>query len=508
MTKYIDFYNTHLGRAYDVDGYYGAQCWDGYAEYCRCLGVPWSNCTATRYVRDLWEQRHTNGILNYFTEVSVMKPGDVAIFKVCGVTPSSHVAIFHSDAGGGYGWFFGQNQGGANGAFNLCKLPYSATYDTAFRPKAWSGTNTQDESQAYKESQLINETGIAILTEAVNKRRDSPTGIVVETLPVGKKLEYSQKWIGNGHRYISWVETEPNGNKYRYFVAVSAGEEYNSERWATISAKETSAPKPKPQPPKAEPTNKIDMSNAKHCGVDISELNDDVNLSKYDFAIIRACYGEYTDKKLAQWVNECNRLGIPFGLYCYDYALNDDQALAEAKYILKLAEQYQPTLGIWFDMEDADNYKKKNGVLTAERCLKSCQIFCKAVKDAGWYTGVYSSTWWFDNWLNEGLDDYDKWVAEWGANDGYYHSDTSNRGTVHQYTSIDTKTGTNIDKNAMYVDFDHYKVDKPSDKPNDDKPSDNPSDSNDNSELNNTLKETNGLLKTIIEVIKKIFNLK
>ena len=331
MPSYNDFYNTHLGRAYDVDGYYGAQCWDGYAEYCRYLGVPWSNCTVTGYVRDIWEQRHTNGILNYFTEVSVMKPGDVAIFKVCGVTPSSHVAIFHSDAGGGYGWFFGQNQGGSGGAFNLCKLPYSATYDTAFRPKAWSGTNTQDESQAYKESQLINETGIAILTEAVNKRRDSPTGIVVETLPVGKKLEYSQKWIGNGHRYISWVETEPNGNKYRYFVAVSAGEDYNSERWATISAKETSAPKPKPQPPKVEPTNKIDTSNVKHWGVDISELNDDVNLSKYDFAIIRACYGEYTDKKLAQWVNECNRLGIPFGLYCYDYALNDDQALAEAK---------------------------------------------------------------------------------------------------------------------------------------------------------------------------------
>ena len=127
---------------------------------------------------------------------------------------------------------------------------------------------------------------------------------------------------------------------------------------------------------------------------------------------------------------------------------------------------------------------------------------------AGYYTGVYASTWWFDNWLNEELDDYDKWVAEWGANDGYYHSDTSNRGTIHQYTSIDTKTGTNIDKNAMYVDFDHYKVDKPSDKPNDDKPSNKPSDSNNNSELNNTLKETNGLLKTIIEVIKKIFNLK
>lgn len=509
MASYNDFYNTHLGRAYDVDGYYGAQCWDGYAEYCRYLGVPWSNCTATGYVRDLWEQRHSNGILNYFTEVSLMKPGDVAIFKVCGVTPSSHVAIFHSDAGGGYGWFFGQNQGGSGGAFNLCKLPYSATYDTAFRPKALSGTNTQDASKAYKESQLINETGVATLTKAVNKRRDSPTGLIAETLPVGKKLEYSQKWIGNGHRYISWVETEPNGNKYRYFVAVSAGEDYNSERWATISAKETSAPKPKPQPPKAEPTNKIDSSNVKHWGVDISELNGAVDLSKYDFAIIRACYGEYTDKKLGQWVSECNRLGIPFGLYCYDYALNDDEALAEARYILKLADKYQPKLGVWFDMEDADNYKKKRGALTKDRCLKSCQIFCKEVESHGWYTGVYSSTWWFDNWLTD-LGDYDKWVAQWDSNDGNYNSDTSKRGTIHQYTSIDKATGIGLDKNAMYVDFDHYKVDKPSEeKPSNDKPSEpqkDPSSEQKPTDEHQDVKELNGLLKVIIGLLKKLLS--
>lgn len=507
MASYNDFYNTHLGRAYDVDGYYGAQCWDGYAEYCRYLGVPWSNCTATGYVRDLWEQRHANGILNYFTEVSLMKPGDVAIFKVCGVTPSSHVAIFHSDAGGGYGWFFGQNQGGVGGAFNLCKLPYSATYDTAFRPKAWSESITTTSS-GYSEKQLINEAGVATLTKAVNKRRDTPTGIIAETLPVGKKLEYTQKWIGNGHRYISWVETEPNGNKYRYFVAVSAGEDYNSERWATISAKETSAPKPKPQPPKAEPTNKIDTSNVKHWGVDISELNGTVDLSKYDFAIIRACYGEYTDKKLGQWVSECNRLGIPFGLYCYDYALNDDEALAEARYILKLADKYQPKLGVWFDMEDADNYKKKRGALTKERCLKSCQIFCKAVKDAGWYTGVYSSTWWFNNWLTSGLDDYDKWVAQWDSNDGDYHSDTSKRGTIHQYTSIDKATGIGLDKNAMYVDFDHYKV--KADKPSEEKPSEpqkEPTDDKKENDEQSNVESKKTLLDVLYELLKWILSL-
>lgn len=516
MASYNGFYNTHLGRAYDVDGYYGAQCWDGYAEYCRYLGVPWSNCTATGYVRDLWEQRHSNGILNYFTEVSLMKPGDVAIFKVCRVTPSSHVAIFHSDAGGGYGWFFGQNQGGSGGAFNLCKLPYSATYDTAFRPKAWSESNTT-MSSGYSEKQLINEVGVATLTKAVNKRRDTPTGIIAETLPVGKKLSYTNKWIGNGHRYISWVETEPNGNKYRYFAAVSAGEDYNSERWATISAKETSAPKPKPQPPKAENTNEIDSSNVKYWGVDLSEANKEsyVDMSKYDFAIIRCNFGEktsdakYKDKKVDHWVSECKKHSKPFGFYCYDYAYDADGAKLEAEYAVELAEQYKPTLGIWFDMEDADSWKKKNGLLTKEHCLEMCKTFCKYVKEKGWYTGVYSSTWWFDNWLTD-LGDYDKWVAQWDSNDGNYNSDTSKRGTIHQYTSIDKATGIGLDKNAMYVDFDHYKVDKPSEeKPSNDKPSEpqkDPSSEQKPTDEHHDVKELNGLLKVIIGLLKKLLS--
>lgn len=510
MASYNDFYNTHLGRAYDVDGYYGAQCWDGYAEYCRYLGVPWSNCTATGYVRDLWEQRHANGILNYFTEVSLMHPGDVAIFKVCGVTPSSHVAIFHSDAGGGYGWFFGQNQGGANGAFNLCKLPYSATYDTAFRPKAYNKSNTTTSS-GYSEKQLINEAGVATLTKAVNKRRDSPTGLIAETLPVGKKLSYTNKWVGNGHRYISWVETEPNGNKYRYFVAVSAGEDYNSERWATISAKETSAPKPKPQPPKVEPTNKIDSSNVKHFGVDLSEHNiDSIDLSVYDFAIIRCCYGENTDKKLDQWIERMNGLKKPYGLYVYDYAINDDEAKAEAQYTINLAKKYKPELGVWLDMEDADEYKKKHNAWTKERAVQTCKIVCKAIKDAGFYTGIYSSTWFFENWFNDSeLNQYDKWVAKWDKNDGLYHSDTSSIGTIHQYTSIDSHSGLSLDKNAMYVDFDHYKS----------KIADNTQKGDNNENKNDVIeddtkkeqgsesKELTSLLSMIISLLKKLLSI-
>lgn len=153
--SYQDFKNTHLGNGYDVDGWYGDQCWDGFAEYCKYLGYPVINCTDSGYAQDLWTQRHSNGILNYFDEVEVMQAGDVAIFDVTPSTPYSHVAIFDSDAGNGYGNFLGQNQGGeqknpnGGGVFNIVALPYSATFATAFRPKSSNAqviTNSSESS--------------------------------------------------------------------------------------------------------------------------------------------------------------------------------------------------------------------------------------------------------------------------------------------------------------------------------------------------------------------------
>ena len=139
---YQEFYRTRLGKSYDHDGYYNAQCWDGYVEYCKYLGYPACSCTTSKYVKDIWNNRKTNGILNYFNEVTVMQPGDIAVFReVAGWTPYSHITIFHSDIDGKYGWFFGQNQGGYKGAFNLCKLPYYCTFDTAFRPKCFANSH-------------------------------------------------------------------------------------------------------------------------------------------------------------------------------------------------------------------------------------------------------------------------------------------------------------------------------------------------------------------------------
>ena len=240
---YEQFKNQVLGKCYDIDGYYSAQCWDGTMKYMIDLGYKAIHCTTSGYAKDIWNNRKTNGILNYCNEVTVMQPGDIAVFKeVAGWTPYSHIAIFDHDAGGGYGWFLGQNQGGVNGAFNLCKLPYSATFDTAFRPKCFVN---QAQNSDYSESKLIDEHAYATLKYDIQKRRDTPTGLAVETLKTGRKLEYTQKWVGNGHRYISWVEHQSDGASYRYFVAVN-GNEAGTEPWADFSPIEESRPETKP----------------------------------------------------------------------------------------------------------------------------------------------------------------------------------------------------------------------------------------------------------------------
>ena len=155
------------GRTFDIDGAFGAQCWDGYAQYEKELGYPYVNCTVTGYVRDIWEQRATNGMLKNHTEVNVMQAGDIAVFKPSSATPYSHVAIFDHDAGNGYGWFLGQNQGGKNGAFNLCKLPYNSTYDTAFRPNCFLKVETSKPTQAKEKIDQILHVGSYVTSKAM-----------------------------------------------------------------------------------------------------------------------------------------------------------------------------------------------------------------------------------------------------------------------------------------------------------------------------------------------------
>lgn len=190
-------------------------------------------------------------------------------------------------------------------------------------------------------------------------------------------------------------------------------------------------------------------------GIDISKHNGNINLEPYkgQFVIIRVGYGHFhLDEKFERNVNECKRLGIPFGVYHYSYALNEADAEAEARGVLNAIAKYKNDIkvGVWFDMEDADGYKRKHGFKFSNSTIAPiCYKFCKMIEDAGYYSGIYTSSSWLD-YVNGLNDRFDKWVANWGKNDGTQHTNTSQYGTLQQYTSKP------LDKNVMYADLSRY----------------------------------------------------
>lgn len=168
-------------------------------------------------------------------------------------------------------------------------------------------------------------------------------------------------------------------------------------------------------------------------GIDISQWQGDMDLTPYKdgFVILRGGFWTSADPWAERNIAKCEKLGIPWGLYWYSYALNEAQARQEAEACLQFLNGRKPCLGVWFDMEDADGYKAKNGFPENETINAMCKTFCAAMEDAGDRTGVYASLSWFDTHIGE--TGYDRWIAAWGANDGVNYPDLSGKCVMQQY---------------------------------------------------------------------------
>ena len=209
------------------------------------------------------------------------------------------------------------------------------------------------------------------------------------------------------------------------------------------------------------------MANAK-IGIDISSHQGNIDLNtlknQIDFVIIRVGYGTKgtIDSKFTRNADLCKELGIPVGFYWYSYALDQNGARDEANAMIKAITPYKDIIkfGVWFDMEDADGYKKKNGMPSNQILREMCREFCATTEKAGFYSGVYASQSWFDNQLNGSeLKPYDKWVAQWPTSGGKQtglSTSASKRSDVHlwQFTSQAKFSGYsgNLDANYAYLD--------------------------------------------------------
>lgn len=212
-------------------------------------------------------------------------------------------------------------------------------------------------------------------------------------------------------------------------------------------------------------------------GIDVSKYQGEVDWEKakaagIDFAIIRCGFGGEWDGQEEGWAqdddqwkrnaDECTRLGIPFGVYLYSYATNEEEARSEADHVARLlglvappqegladytAAPYQLSYPVYYDLEDAsisDIFPDEMAAIT--------QAFFDRLTELG-YTGeqgLYASLNWvrarfsdpaFDPW-RENL-----WIARFSDSLGY-------TGTYDMWQCSYTAPGADYGVQSETVDID------------------------------------------------------
>lgn len=156
-------------------------------------------------------------------------------------------------------------------------------------------------------------------------------------------------------------------------------------------------------------------------GIDVSSHRGKIDWKKVeasdvDYAIIRCGYGNnYVSQDDDYWkynADECTRLGIPFGVYIYSYAMDVKEAKSEAEHVLRLVKGYNLSLPIYFDLED----EKYTGKLTNKEIADITEVFCDTIEAAGYDVGIYANLSWFNNRLTDPrFDQWPKWVAQYNT---------------------------------------------------------------------------------------------
>ena len=197
-------------------------------------------------------------------------------------------------------------------------------------------------------------------------------------------------------------------------------------------------------------------------GIDVSEHQgridwNAVKASGIDFAILRVGFGAPSwggrvDYQFNRNISECERLGIPYGVYIYSYAFDNQQAADEASMVINCLSGHNPRLPVYYDLED--NSIIANGRQTG--IASRAQVFCNRISVAGYEPGIYANLNWFNNILTDSVfksSSWDHWIAQYNSQCDY----TGNY-SFWQYKSNGKVPGINgnVDMNYAYVDVSLY----------------------------------------------------
>ena len=139
-----------------------------------------------------------------------------------------------------------------------------------------------------------------------------------------------------------------------------------------------------------------------------------------EFAMIRLGYRGwsdgvlYMDERFAENIQGAQAAGIDVGVYFFTQAINEKEAIEEAKYVLSALEGYELQMPIACDVEEIDGDDGRMDRLSASRRSRNVAVFCQTIQNAGYEPMIYCNMYYEAYKLDlEMLSAFPIWYADY-----------------------------------------------------------------------------------------------
>ena len=159
-------------------------------------------------------------------------------------------------------------------------------------------------------------------------------------------------------------------------------------------------------------------------GVDVSSHQQEIDwelvaANGVEFAMIRVGYRGYTEGEIQpddyflQNIEGARAAGLDVGVYFFSQALDEQEAIDEANYVLEQIKDYPLSYPVIFDWEDIEADARTDG-MDSVQLTKNAIAFCDTIKQAGYRAGVYfNQRFGYEEFDLESLQDYVFCLAEY-----------------------------------------------------------------------------------------------
>ena len=269
-------------------------------------------------------------------------------------------------------------------------------------------------------------------SDVENKISSDSSGKIDVKFSLGKSVEYNNNVVedtkvlkksGMKHsvKYYSYMtETKPEGENFYPYYDVGMNQRYlihnkslkqNNYVWSNEDGVMSKTP----------PKNRK-MSY----GIDISKHNGKIDFKKvkeagFEFVFIRVAYRGYgnagnlkEDEMCRINLKNAKDAGFKIGAYVFSQAIDENEAIEEAKFAVDLLKGYELDLPLVFDSETIKGDIARTDNVSGLQFTKNAISFCEEIKKYGFKPAIYSNLVWEDYYYDlSKLQDYDIWYADY-----------------------------------------------------------------------------------------------